>query len=86
MEQVTISPKYQIVIPKKLRAHSKNLIPGNTVNIKRVDADTYLVKVNSSDWVEKMSGMMSSWKNPIEKLERGRNEEEERLKSFEKTS
>lgn len=86
MEQVTISPKYQIIIPKKLRANSKNLRPGNTVNIKRVSKDTYLVKVNSNDWVNKMSGMMSSWQNPIENLEKGRNEEEERLESFEKTS
>lgn len=85
MEQVTIGPKYQIVIPKKLRQHSKNLKPGNKVSVQRVGKDAYLVKINSSNWVDKMSGMMTeSWKeiDPIIELEKMRNEWEERLEEL----
>ncbi len=87
MEQVTIGPKYQIVIPKKLRQHSKYLKPGNKVSVKKVDEDTYLVKVQQGNWVEKMAGLMTeAWKeiDPIVELNKGRQEWEERLKEFEK--
>ena len=86
MEQVTIGPKYQIIIPKKLRQQSKNLKPGSKVSVKRVSEDTYLVKVQQGNWVEKMAGMMTSWKNPIENLEKSRDEAEERLKDLGKNS
>lgn len=87
MQQVTVGPKYQIVIPKEVREKLNGLTPGAKVMVGKVNKDTITIKTNPKNWVERTRGMMTkAWKDidPIAELEKGRDEWEERLKEFEK--
>lgn len=82
MQQVTVGPKYQIVIPKEVRKKIKTLKPGSKVTVHQVDEDTITIKTSPINWVERTYGMMSeAWKDidPIKELEKMRNEWEEKL-------
>lgn len=85
--QMTVGPKYQIVIPKEVRKKMKGLKPGGKVVVKSTDENTITIKTDPKSWVERTYGMMTeAWKNidPIAELEKMRNEWEERLKELEK--
>lgn len=89
MQQVTIGARYQIVIPKEIRKKLKYLRPGNKVSIQVTDRDSFSVKTDPTAWVKRMSGLMSeAWKNidPIEELEKMRDEWEERSNKLEKAA
>ena len=88
MQQVTVGAKYQVVIPKEIRQNMRGIMPGTTVNVKRIDEDTLVIKTNSAkSWIKRTYGMMNeAWKNidPIAEVKKGRDEWEERLKKLEK--
>ncbi len=86
MQQVTIGPKYQIVIPRELRKDFPEIKPGAKVNIYKTKNKTLGIDPNTQSWVERTSGMMTeAWKNtdPIKELEKMREEWEERLEKLE---
>lgn len=63
MQQVTIGPKYQIVIPKEIRKKVKGIKPGNKVAVS-VKENTITVKVEEKNWLERTRGMMAeAWKD-----------------------
>lgn len=63
MQQVTVGPKYQIVIPKAVREKIKDLKPGTKVIVKDVDKKTITIKKVEKSWLERTRGMMAkSWK------------------------
>lgn len=87
MHQVTVGPKYQIVIPKEVRKKIRDLRPGAKVMVGKVNGNTISIKTNPKSWVDRTYGMMKdAWKDidPIAELEKGRDEWEERLQQLEK--
>lgn len=58
MEQVTVGPKYQIVIPKKVR-NKMHLKPGQKVGIRQVDKNTITVKIADLSWVKRTAGILA---------------------------
>lgn len=63
MQQVTVGPKYQIVIPRKVRKEVKAIKPGAKVMIGKVNGDTITIKANPKNWLERTRGMMKdAWK------------------------
>lgn len=82
MQQVTVGPKYQIVIPKQIRKDIKGLKPGSKLLVSTVDEGTLTISIDPKDWIEKNYGSMAeAWKDidPIAEIEKMRNEWEERL-------
>ena len=64
MLQVTVGPKYQIVIPKKVREKVKGIKPGYKVTVKSLDGQTVAIKTEGQNWLEKTRGMMKeAWKD-----------------------
>lgn len=87
MEQVTVGPKYQIVIPKSVRRKIKGLKPGSKVSVKAVDDETVKIKTEPEKWLERTYGLMSdAWRgvDTEAELKKIKNEWEERLNEFEK--
>lgn len=63
MQQVTVGPKYQIVIPKAVRKKINGIKPGAKVMIGKVSGDTITIKTNPKNWLERTRGMMKdAWK------------------------
>ncbi len=86
MLQVTVGTKYQIVIPKEIR-RKRSIKPGSKVNIIEDKQGKITLEPVQKTWVERTAGMMTeAWKNidPVEELEKMKNEWEERLKKQEK--
>lgn len=82
MQQVTVGPKYQIVIPKELRKN-RNITPGSKVALSESGSGEIIIHTDAQSWVEKTSGMMTeAWKDidPIAQLEKMKDEWEERVK------
>ncbi|KKQ66050.1 MAG: hypothetical protein US86_C0007G0095 [Candidatus Daviesbacteria bacterium GW2011_GWA2_38_24] len=59
MEQVTVGPKYQIIIPKKIRNKLPGLKPGDKVTVKQIDQKTVSIKVEETNWIERTGGMLA---------------------------
>lgn len=77
MQNATVGTKYQLVIPKNVRSQIKGLKPGSRVNIRKIDANTIVIKTDPKNWVETTKGMMTeAWKNNniIAELEKMRND------------
>ncbi len=75
--QLTVGPKYQIVIPKEVRKKLNGLKPGSKVMVKKVGADTIIIQTNPRDWIERTRGIAKeAWKgiNTTKYLEDLRNE------------
>lgn len=83
MQQVTIGPKYQIVIPKEIRKKVKGIKPGKKVGVYTHDeGKSITVELNPQGWVDRTYGLMKdAWKDidPIAEVEKMRDEWEERL-------
>lgn len=82
MELVTIGPKYQIVIPKKIRRALNGIKPGSKVALGTVDKTTATIKTQPKSWVERTRGMMKeAWKDidTTKYLEELRNEWDRKL-------
>lgn len=64
MQQVTVGPKYQIVIPKEIRKQLRILEPGSKVTVKRVDDRTLIIQTaGANSWADKTRGIASeAWK------------------------
>lgn len=63
MQQVTVGPKYQIVIPKEVRKKLNGLKPGAKVMVKKINADTITIKTNPKNWLERTRGIAKeAWK------------------------
>lgn len=61
--QVTVGPKYQIVIPKEVRKKIKGLLPGVQVSVLSSNKDTIIIRKPDKSWVERTRGMMTeAWK------------------------
>lgn len=76
MQQVTVGPKYQIVIPKQLRTQIKGITPGSRVNVYS-SGDTIIINTSGKDWVKKNYGALKKyWNNvdPIKEIEKMREE------------
>ncbi len=87
MEIVTVGPKYQVVIPKKIRKQIK-IHPGDKVGLILEDSGKVNLEIKPKNWVERTRGMMSeAWKgvDTTKELNKIRDEWEERLKEIEKT-
>jgi len=85
MQQVTVGPKYQIVIPKDLRKKIKRFKPGDKVYVSLQGENKLVVQTDPQSWVERTRGMMTeAWKDidTIAELEKTRNEWEERLEEL----
>lgn len=82
MQLVTVGPKYQIVIPKKVRKKVENIKPGKKVGIY-ANAENYItIDPEPQSWVDRNYGLMKdAWKDvdPIAEVEKIRDEWEERL-------
>lgn len=81
MRQVTVGPKYQIVIPKELRKN-KGITPGVKLALSEAESGDIIIHTDAESWVERTRGMMSeAWKDidPIAELEKRKDEWEERL-------
>ena len=81
MQQVTVGPKYQIVIPRELRKN-KNIIPGAKVALSETAAGEIIIHTDTPSWVERTHGMLTeAWKDidPIAELEKMKDEWEERV-------
>lgn len=86
MQLVTVGPKYQIVVPKEVRQQLKSLKPGVKVGIF-LDGEYIAIDPQPESWVERTAGIMTeAWKgiDPIQELEKMRDEWEERLQDQEK--
>lgn len=60
--QVTVGSKYQIVIPKEVRAKIKGLRPGTKVNISLNDEDIIIKNINKN-WLKRTKGTLKeAWK------------------------
>ncbi len=82
MQQVTIGPKYQIVIPKSVRKSIKGLIPGSKVMVQKKSRNTLTIKKIEKSWMERTSGITKeAWKgiNTTKYLEDLRNEWEQKV-------
>ena len=76
MQLVTIGPKYQIVIPKKVRKKIKGIRPGNKVGVS-AKGNMINVEPHPKSWVERTSGIAKeAWKDidTTKYLEKLRNE------------
>lgn len=86
MQIVTIGPKYQIVIPKKVREEEKTLQPGSKVMVGRTKEGTITVKPIRKNWSDEHYGAFKKyWKgtDPAAEVEKMRDEWEERLEELE---
>lgn len=54
---VTIGPKSQVVIPKKVREVVPGLRPGTKVIIRALDTSSVLVEVPAKNWVNETYGV-----------------------------
>ena len=81
MQQVTVGPKYQIVIPKQIRKDIKNLKPGNKVNVSKNKKGiiTIAPQVEAKDWVKENRGKFKGvWgEDPIGEITKMRAEWDE---------
>lgn len=87
MQQVTVGTKYQIVIPKEIRVKLKGLRPGGKMQVKQLNENTIAMTTAPTDWVERISGLMTeAWKgiDPVKEIDKMRDEWEERFKKLEK--
>lgn len=86
MEEVTIGPKYQIVIPKSIRKKMKGIIPGHKVRVHYSPVDQSVkVQTVQDNWIDRNYGLMKeAWKDidPIAELEKMRNEGEEQSRAL----
>lgn len=74
---VTIGPKSQVVIPKKVRDVVRGIQPGKKVVVRPLNAHSVIVEVSSSDWVSETYGMMKeAWNgtDPMQELQKMRDE------------
>lgn len=86
MELATVGPKYQIVIPKKVRRKIEHLKPGKKVGVDSVNGESIIIYPEPENWVDRTYGIMAkAWKgiDMIAEVEKGRNEWEERLAELE---
>lgn len=82
MQQVTVGPKYQIVIPSELRKKVKGITPGSKVALTTNEDNEIIIHTDAESWVRRTSGLMTgAWKDidPIAGHERMKDEWEERL-------
>ena len=58
MQQVTVGPKYQIVIPKQIRKNIKNFKPGIKVNVSQNKKGIITIQpqAKTTNWVEENQG------------------------------
>lgn len=86
MQIVTIGPKYQIVIPKKVRRQIKTIQPGNKIGVQSVPEGVLLKPVNQN-WSDLNYGKFKKYlKGAAEEVEKMRDEWEEKLKGVESGS
>lgn len=86
MELVTVGPKYQIVIPKKVRKKVKGLKPGAKVAVKSVGENTVTLNTQEVKWSDRTYGLMKdAWKgiDPEQEIDKMRDEWEEKVKKLE---
>ena len=63
MEQVTVSPKYQIVIPKKVR-RKLNVKPGDKVLVGIENKNKAIISPKKKSWAQESLGIAKeAWKN-----------------------
>lgn len=78
---VTVGPKSQVVIPKKVREIVRQIKPGRKVVVKPLHRNAVVIEVPEHDWIERTYGLMKgAWKSidPIKELEKMRNEWDKR--------
>lgn len=86
MQEVTVGPKYQVVIPKAIRVKLPHLRPGTKVRVELKKNRTISVHADPTSWVARAEGIMSdAWKDidPIAEVEKMRDEWEERMNELE---
>ncbi len=85
MELVTVGPKYQIVIPKKVRRILKDIKPGDKLGVDAISENEVKIKTVPKNWSDAHFGAFKKyWKgiDMIAHIEKGRTEWEERLKEL----
>lgn len=77
MSDVTVSPKYQIVIPKQVREKMKNLQPGAKASVYTKNEDTIIINISRAPWHQRTFGILKdAWAkvDPIKEVEKMRND------------
>ena len=57
VQQVTVGPKLQVVIPKNVRKTVPDLKPGKKVRVHPLNAQSVIIEIPSNDWVDETYGM-----------------------------
>lgn len=82
MQQVTIGPKYQIVIPKEIRKKINGLKPGAKVNLSEHNGNKITLEPVHKTWAERTLGIAKeAWKDidTTAELQKMKDEWEEKL-------
>jgi len=69
MKQIIVGSKNQIVIPKEVREKIKGLRSGTKVSIYSLDQDSFVVKVDKSDWVGRTYGKLKDSLKHVDALD-----------------
>lgn len=84
MQQITVGPKYQIVIPKAVRSKLKGFKPGSKVNVQISGDRLITIKPSLQNWSDVNYGKYKKYlKGAATEVETIRGEWKERLKELE---
>lgn len=80
MQIVTVGPKYQIVIPKKVREKIKTIRPGNKIGVRSIP-DGIILKPIAQNWSDENYGRFKKYlRGAAEEVEKMRDEWDDNTK------